>query len=479
MLHVWKAFAVTAALVGSLAGASKAAARPTAPNLLCRTYPTLARCTGAVVNCSVCHTSTDPPTWNGFGSDVAKMLDREREFDDALPDALRAGESMDSDGDGLSNLRELELGTQPGLADSIETEVAPPAGENPFYRLGEYDPGFAFRRVSVLYCGKSPTFGEMQAFKAPPASDAQLHDRLHAKLAQCLQSDHWKRTALPRLADKRIRPLYAAGTDSEIKISGFRLVIGDYGYDYRLWRYALTDDRDMRDLLTADYFVKESETGELVQEHDVIPKPDAGALAGGQLLPPEKRAGMITTQWFLTINTMFSGMPRTTAAQAYRAYLDADISSNDGIRPVLGEPSDIDNKGVAAPRCASCHSTLDPLAYAFAKYEGIQFSSELKFGAYRPERIAETMPAWDDAKQTSVVLGESVPDVVTWAQVAANSDEFKRNMADVFFRHALNRPPGPTDQAEFIGLLRSIADDNYSANRLIHRLVDTASFGRP
>jgi hypothetical protein len=456
-----------------------AAARPTAPQLVCNTFPTLQSCVGAVVHCNTCHDSTDPPSWNSFGTAVLGALDRSKPFEQALPDALHALESADSDHDGVANGKELELGTKPGLPDSVDSPDKQTGATNPTYRIGSYDHAFAYRRVSLLYCGRSPTYTELQAFNAPPADAARLSTRLHEALTKCLQSDYWTRRALPRLADKRIRPQAAIGADSTIKISGFRAVVGDYQYDYRLWRFALTNDRDMRDLLTADYFVVEDDQGQLVQTREIIPKADPGALAGSQLLPTELRAGMISTQWFLVINTMFSGLPRTTAAQAYRSYLAADISNSEGIRPVAGEPADVDHKGVSAPRCANCHSTLDPLAYAYAKYEGIQFSSELKFGAYRPERLPPMIPEWDDAKQQAVILGQHVDGLVAWAKVAAESDEFKRNMAEMFFRQALNRPPGPADQAALVALLRSLPGDGYSANRLIHRLVDTTSFGSP
>jgi hypothetical protein len=257
------------------------------------------------------------------------------------------------------------------------------------------------------------------------------------------------------------------------------LVIGDYSYDYRLWRYALTGDRDMRELLTAQYHVVEGEDGALETIEGTIDKADPGALAGGQPLPDERRAGMLTTQWFLAINTMFSGLPRTTAAQAYRAYLGADLSANDGIMPVAGEPTDIDDKGVDAPQCATCHSTLDPLAYAFAEYEGIDIQMGGGFGGYRPERIAAHMPNWDKDAQQSVVLGQPVDSLIEWAQVAADSDMFKRNMAEMFFVHALSRSVGPADAEEFAALWQSLPEDGHSANRLLHRLVDTAAFGAP
>jgi hypothetical protein len=460
--------------------ADVALARPTAPELLCQTYPDLPRCAGAVVNCSVCHTSTDPPAWNAFGQALGRKIERGYPFEQELPKALHALEADDSDGDGLANLKELELGTKPGISDAEEVAApSEPAGPNAYYRIGQYDHAFAFRRASILYCGKSPTFDEMEAFRAKPNDDATLKERLHSALTRCLESDYWNKQALPRLADKRIRPLRQAGPTSTVMIAGFRLVVGDYNYDYRLWRWALTKDRDMRELLTADYYVLEDGGGELVKAVEVIDKPDPGALAGGQPLAPELRVGMISTQWFLTINTMFSGLPRTTAAQVYRSYLGADLSNSDGIRPVAGEPIDVDEKGVKADRCAQCHSTLDPLAYAFAKYEGIQFSAELKFGYYRPERPLEMMPNWDDAKEQSVIFDQRVGDLVAWARVAAESDEFKRNMTDMFFRQAVNRAPGPLDQTEFVALLKTLPGDGYSANKLIHRLVDTKSFGSP
>jgi len=456
-----------------------AAARPTAPAIVCKTYPNAPDCGGKVVNCAFCHDGIDPPAWNAFGTSV-KGLVTGRSFETSLPEALRSLDAVDSDGDGRSNLDELNAGTLPGrsdtpMTDPDELETTP----NPRYQLDGYDVAFAFRRASTLYCGRSPSYDEMQRFRAAPNDEATLRTRVHAVVAECLNGEYWQKTALPRLADKRIRPLIAAGADSKIKISGLRLVIGDYHYDYRMWRYILSNDRDMRELLTADYHVVEDAQGQLVITRETIPKPDMGALAGGQPLLPERRAGMITTQWFLTINTMFSALPRTSAAQAYRAYLGADISSNEGLRPVLGEPSDIDNKGVAQPRCANCHSTLDPLAYAFARYEGIEQAGMLRFGDYIPDRPARRMPGWDDTKQQSYVLGQPVNGVVEWAKVASESDEFKRNMAEAFFVHALGRKPTAADQAEFNALWRAAPEDSYSANRMIHRLIDTLSFGAP
>jgi hypothetical protein len=470
----------TAVLAIVALGAGSAGARPTAPAILCQTYADAAECSGKVANCNACHVSTNPARWNAYGLAVSGALNREIAFEAALPEALHLVETQDADNDGLSNLRELQIGTFPGDASSGWTEPAAPAGAANFrYDVGNFDHRFAFKRLSILYCGHSPSFDEMQAFGAGAPGPNVLSERLHSALDACLNGDHWSRVALPRLADKRIRPLKAAGPDSKVFIGPLRLVIGDYAYDYRMWRYLLTNDRDMRELLTARYHVAEDAEGNLVQVEGLIEKADPGALAGGQPIPPELRAGMITTQWFLTFNTQFSGLPRTTAAQAYRSYLGADLSSNDGIRPVAGEPADIDQKGVSAPECALCHSTLDPLAYAFAKYEGIDALYGGTFGAYRPERVGAFLPGWSDDVQRPVIFGQPVRDLVEWALVAAESDEFKRNMVLIFFEHALNRGPLPNEVEEFRTLWQSLPLDGYSANRLIHRLVDTRAFGVP
>jgi hypothetical protein len=452
---------------------SAAQARPTGPAQLCESFPDAPDCQGKVVSCAYCHESTDPPAWNAFGTSVKDAL-AGASFDSGLADALAKVEALDSDGDGVSNLDELTRGTQPGLADQVMAPVGE-GGENPRYTLGKYDPAYAYRRVLTLYCGRSPSYDEVQAFKAVDDERAAIHQAL----AGCLQSEFWQKTQLPRLADKRIKPLRSVAAEATVKIGDYRVVIGDYEFDYRLWRYVLSADRDMRELLTADYFVLEGADGALMQTWDVLPRPDPKALAGGQPVERAQRAGMLTTQWFLAYNTMFSALPRTTAAQAYRAYLGADIAANEGLIPIQGEPVDIDKKGVAQERCAVCHSTLDPLAYAFMKYEGIHVSAELKFGAFRSERPKERIPEWDELKQQAYLFGKPVKDLIEWAHVAAESDEFARNMAEVFFEQALGRRPEAADQAEFATLWKSCREDGYSANRLIGRLVDTLSFGAP
>lgn len=459
----------------SLAMPSLARARPIAPTILCDTWPEVADCRGRVVGCETCHTSTYPAAWNDFGFAVGMAfpggIEDDADFAAGLPTALAALAARDSDGDGVDDYDELLVGTSPGDENDVWLWCAPTDRESlpdaPLRR------GFDFRaalnRASILYCGRSASYDEVAALDAQP-TDAARYEALHAAVDACLASTWWRDDGLARLADVRIRPISSVGAASTVGI-----VIGDYDWDYRLWSYVLTNDRDARDLLRADYHVDRSADGSLVRVEGPIP---TSTTRGPQPLEPERRAGMITTQWFFAINTMFSPLPRTTAAQAYRAYLGMDISKEEGIVTVAGEPLDVDDKGVRDPQCAGCHATLDPLSYAFAYYEGIQGASLPSLGnsgRFNPSRPAREIPGWSDPQ--AVLFGEPVASVGEWANVAAESDAFSRNLARLFFRHALEREPTVPEQSSFDALVTSLAEDGFSANRLIHRLVDLDAFG--
>ncbi len=444
------------ALLGCVGLASAAHALPTGPRLFCEAYPDAPDCSGRVVACTQCHTA--PPAWNDYGTAV--LLALPGAFDGAgnLATALAAVEGDDSDGDGVSNLEEIMLGTAPGRIDDVYVEPLPPEGDdNPVYDVGNYDGRFAFKRMKGVFCGKSPSYEEMQAYDA--AADPAQH--LQDALATCLSSSFWREEALHRMADKRVRPLAAVGTGAESVIP-----LADYAWDYRLFSHVMSDGRDVRDLLLADYHVDESGqevTGPII-DGDF-----------GQPLEPQYRAGMITTQWFLMIHTMFSELPRTTAAQAYRAYLGQDIARSEGLLPVAGEPIDVDNKGVAQEVCARCHSTLDPLAYAFAYYDGINGGDT---GTFKPGR-----PGWNANSVNAAFMDVPLSNidaegVVGWAHEAAQSDAFRRTVTQMVMEHALTEL-GPYEERDLLELYPTLVDDGHSADALISRFVETDAFGVP
>jgi hypothetical protein len=486
------------------AWATTAQAKPEGPRAFCAAYPDAVACMGSVPDCSLCHDSTFPATWNGYGQ-ALKMALAGMPFEQGLPRALMAIEALDSDMDGAPNRAEITAGTKPGNGNSrpaasgdAGVDSLPP---NPDYAIGHYDAAYAYKRASALYCGQSPSYDDMLPFRDPAKGAQELEALLHERIENCLNGDYWLNEGLPRLADDRIRPIRNLGQDAQVFITipipsiwgevRLRSTMGDYTFDYRLWTYVLSGNRDARDLLLAQYYVVVKPDGSWGLTEELVDKTDETATAGGQRLEKPYRAGMITTQWFLTRNTMFSDLPRTTAAAAYRSYLGADISKMQGLMPIAGEPDDIDDKGVDAPRCAACHSTLDPLAYAFAPYTGFEFDlftvTDLVlfgqmnglFGVYMEERPASRMPRWSPAEQQPYLFGKKVDNLRAWAELAASSDEFARNLANIFFTHAFSREVDPSEQAQFQALWQSLRNDGYSANKLIHKIIDSQAFGAP
>lgn len=463
----WAVAALFPAALLAWIPAETAQARPDGPRLFCQTYDDSGTCSGGVPSCMTCHVAPPDPInvpapevhLNPYGLDVLANLTGP--FSETVGSAIDAIGSKDSDGDGVSNFEEVVSGTQPGNVRSFIKILTAPEGEaNPAFAVGTWDAAFAYRRASVLYCGKSPTFDELEAVRSSTDGRALVH----TKLDTCLQSAYWLGEGLAHLADKRIRPLQAVNIDGIVPLA-------DYGWDYRLFVHTLSGDRDARDLLLADYHIDAA--GNVVT--GVVPAPE-GQDIGGQPLAVEQRAGMITTQWFLMIHTMFTELPRTTAAQAYRAYLGHDIAKSEGLLPVHNEPIDIDNRGVAAPSCASCHSTLDPLSYAFAYYEGINGDQT---GTFNANRIP-----WQETDITANLLDVDLAaisqrGVRSWAEVAVESPDFRVNLARMFLTHALGNTLPDNALPELPALADSVVVDNYRAEALIHHIVDLDVFGAP
>lgn len=417
----------------------------------CKKYPSSSFCDGmGHADCNLCHAS--PPGLNPYGEDIRNNLSGP--LSEKLIEALGKVENNDSDGDGVSNKDELN-GGHPG-----DNKQVPGATANL-----SYDIEMAFKRVKAVYCGQSASYSEMKGLKA--AADQKAF--LHGELSKCLETDYWKKEALHRLADKKVQPLGAVGFKGNV-------VIGDFRWDYWLFSYIMTGDRDARELLSATYHIDESgKKIEGIVAREEIPQLGGTriVIAGGQPLTPSRRAGMMTTQWFLAFYTMFSPLPRNTASQVYREYLGMDIAKGEGLMPVENEPRDVDNKNIKQTACAVCHSTLDPLAYAFSTYNGIQTNAfEIFFngsGSYDAKR----QPWEADGK----IFGQPVKNLNEWAEKARNSDYFKKNIAKMMFTHALSRDPMSHEAKEFEALWKGFADDKYSVNKLLHRFVDTMAFG--
>jgi hypothetical protein len=451
-------------------------ARPPGPAVLCEVFPEAAACAEALPACATCHTA--PPARNALGAQieaallpgVARPLD-DAQFADALRALLPGLGGDDPDLDGVDTLAELVAGTNPGDAGSAPSSGVACAGAstNPAWDVCGYDPRYAFRRVQLDVCGRSPTWAALKAFEAldPSAQRAAVHDALDT----CLDSAFWVGPdgVLWRMAHAKIRPLAAVKSGPN---SG-PVPLANYDDDYALFVWTHSDDRDVREVLTAQYYVRR--VGPTRYEQ-VDGAPDVI-----EFTQPRARAGMLTTGWFAVINTMFTPVPRTTAAQAYRAYLGLDIAKSEGLVEPDAPLVDYDDKGITADGCAGCHRTLDPLAYPFSRYWGIAGGNTGVYDPRRPTRFdAAEGSRLAELPEAGALFGEPVANLVEWAARAANSPAFARATVADYWRHFLGHDPTPAERAEFEALVAALPTEHaYRVERMLHALIDTEAYGAP
>lgn len=447
-------------------------ARPTGPQAICIAYPASAQCQdGAQPGCDTCHTT--PPARNPFGSDIEAQLPPDSDAASFINDVVPIVQGLladDADDDGYTNEDEFIAGTSPGDRDSKpSSSVCSGESVNPNFNVCGYDHRYTFKKILLDFCGYGPTWAEIQAFEV--LTPAEKMARIHDNLDTCLDSAYWQGRdgVLWRMAHPKVRPLAAIKSGA----NAGPVPLADYTDDYALFVHTQIDDNDARDVLLANYYVTYS--NEVPRYRVVDSRPDQG-------LQLDRRAGMMTTRWFFVINTMFTAVPRTAAAQAYRSYLDFDIAKSEGLIPPEGEALvDYDSKGITEAECAVCHTTLDPLTYPFSRYNGIEGLA----GFYNPNRMAQKNPAIEgerirETPEAGYLLGQPVADLMEWAQVAANSDEFAEATVSDYWRILFGRKPTAAERPEFETLSREFQTvHNYRVERMLHALIETEAYGVP
>ena len=496
-------------------------AKPVAPQAFCAHYPDAPVCTNGFASCETCHTT--PPARNVYGESLAIHLlltaplpHTDEVFLAALPTSLEAISEFDADLDGYSNEEELLAGADPSNAESTPTEERckddiKRNAEHPAngWNVCGYDLLYTYKKVLLDFCGRSPTYDEITEFRM--LSDGQS-ERIDEIFDACLMSNFWrgKDGVVWHLANDKIRPAASIKSGDD----GGPIPLGDYDQDYNLFVYANTGDRDVRELLTAQYFVDRIVTED--GSPDRFVPFTRGAVADfsirgfdkAQFTEPETRAGLLTSRWFLVNFTMFTSIPRTSAAQAYRAYLGYDISKMEGLQAVVDEPVDYDAKGVEAPDCAVCHSTLDPLTYPFSRYDGLgggvgaligdptgqgQDTDELigpdgelrlTFASYTPDRL-DRFPVVDgdlvaETPEAGILLGQPVENLVEWARVAADSDAFAQNVVRDYWILLMGQPPLPSELETYERLWKGLKGEHeYRVERMLRTLIRTEAYGAP
>ena len=448
-------------------------AKPPAGGGFCATYPSAPACTGQQPACTTCHVA--PPQRNVFGASLEPHLApgtprplSDADFLAALPAALRAVESQDADGDGFSNLVEIQRGTLPADPTSRPVDTGGcVAGGNPQYDVCRLDPRFAYRRVLLDFCGQSPTYAQLQTFSAL-SREAQLA-QLDTELDRCTASEFWrgKNGQLWKLAHPKIRPVGSlkAGEDAG------PIPLADYYDDYALFAWSQLDDHDAREVMTAKYFVQR-QTGPT--------RYSQVASRSTQLVDEAHRAGNLTSSWSLVSLVMFTALPRNAAAQTYRAYLGLDIAKQEGLFSIPSEPRDYDDKGVRAAACAACHATLDPLSYPFRNYQGLGPAQR----RYVPNRLekyfSDVSPTITQTPEAGYLFGRPVKDLVEWAQVGADSDAFAIATVTDYWKLLVGHAPTAEENAEFVTTWQRFKGTHqHRVQRMLHDLIHTEAYGAP
>ncbi len=460
---------------------SSARAMPIAPAIVCETYPSSQTCAGQAPACEFCHVSTNPVVLNPYGMDVFSALEgyiaapfEIAEFEQSLPLALNDIEGIDSDGDSISNTQEIQAGTLPGDEDSFPGEQIcpdPSQLEGLDYRICAYDYSYVYRKIGLDFCGLSPSFEEMEWFNG--LFEDEQREALHVLLDTCLDTEFWlgPNGVLWNLAHDKIRPV------------GSLVDFANFFYDYEYFTYTQIDNHSVRDVLVGQYLVQRFDEGtaEAPQSvYRIVPTRE------DQPLQPDRRVGMVTAAWPLFYNTMFTALPRGTAAQAYRAFLGLDIARSEGLSwPIEGEPQDFDNAGVGQPVCAGCHSTLDPLAYPFSRYNGLQSDGNIEFFEYDADRILKyyvaRYPAMAAMPEAGYLFGQPVADLVEWGQVASESDQFFKATVTDYWQLLMGEKPStnkPEQYAEFTALWQELQDHD-SVEQMLHSFIETEAYGAP
>ncbi len=465
-------------LAATLCLAGGALAKPPAGGVFCSTYPSAPACTGQQPSCNFCHVA--PPQRNVFGAGLEPHLApsaprplSDTDFAYALPTALKAVETEDADGDGVSNLVEIQRGTFPGDPNSVPADTGHcQAGENPQYDVCRYDARFAYKRLLLDFCGVPPTYAQMKELSALSASD-QL-TRMDAELDRCTQSEFWrgKNGQLWKLAHPKIRPVatFKAGPED----TGTN-PLGDYYDDYALYAYAQIDDHDAREVMTAKYYVRRETHPTRYTAVPSLPT---------QVMEEPHRAGNLTSKWSILYFVMFSAMPRNAASQAYRAYLGLDIAKQEGLFSIPGEPRDYDHAGVTSPGCAACHATLDPLTYPFRNYQGIYINDYPTSAHYVPDRLekyfSDVSPIITQTPEAGYLFGQKVNNLIEWAEVGANSDAFAISAVTDYWKLLVGHPPTPEENAEFVATWKRFKGTHqYRVQRMLHDLIRTEAYGAP
>ena len=319
--------------------------------------------------------------------------------------------------------------------DGRDTGQAPDADASP------PDPVAALVRMSLDIRGVRPSLTELDSVTATPEVLAELRaaflaDPRWAERIVSASQEQWA-----TVQDEAEHPASTFGLTDE---AAFARSVGEE--PLRLLAHIATEDLPITDLVTADYTLVDKN---LAVAWPVVPDTDPGdGWVTARWTDGRPAAGVLVTNglWW-RYETSQNNASRGRANQLSRILLCRDYLS----QPVefdrslnLSDPDVVNNALRANPGCASCHSSLDPLASLLGGVYFARKSGPEEMRHYHPERES----IWRE--QTGVApayFGQPATGLFDLGQSIAADPGFVDCMVAQTAEHLLRRPLGPADTA--------------------------------
>jgi len=484
-------------------------AKPFASDLFCKSFPDSPSCSGNAIACSYCHLPSSFVT-NPFGKCIQRHIkDKSRPYPDttaAMQEVVEAVGAEDCDSDGFTNMQEIFAGSLPADGQSqprADRCLSLSAGSSTQGRWQHCaaDPDYLYQKIWKDFCGEPPSFDEYDDFRKLEA--AKKVTAIDKQLETCLDSNHWKGKdgIIWEIGHYKIRPVGSVKNGEDPGI----VPIVDYYADFNLFVFTQIDDHDARDVLLSNYMVARTGGG---SQSTTYTRQAPQRLIDGQLMQPERRAGLLTTFWNLGFYLNYTGIARVLVAQAFNAYLGFSLSDMQGMNAPdisLSQFKDYDSKGVTRPECAVCHETIDPLTYPFRNYNGLTGTNQvlqgqnsstlqnvanlgdekslipLSYSLPRMDFLEGEYPGIKAVPEVGYVMGQRVENLQEWARVIANSDAFAANTVNDYWKVLIGKERrSPKEQKEFVKLWRDFKTvHEYKVESMLKDLIMTEAYNVP
>ncbi len=303
------------------------------------------------------------------------------------------------------------------------------------------DPEAALLRMSLDVRGVRPALDELDAVAADPSAldalrAAMLADPRWAERLVSASQEHWS-----TVQDEAEHPASTFGLSDE---AAFARAVGEE--PLRLLAHIALNDRPYTDLVTADYTMVDAN---LAVAWPVAPDADPGdGWVTARWTDGRPAAGALVSNglWW-RYETSQNNASRGRANQISRIFLCRDYLS----QPVefdrsldLSDPAVVADALRANPGCASCHSSLDPLASLLGGVYFARKSGPDEMRRYHPEREG----IW--RTQTGVApayFGQPAEGLFDLGQALAADPGFVDCAVQQTAEHLLRRPLRPEDTA--------------------------------